>query len=84
MPGVAANARTVAYQAAFNASLTSMDRLNDRMDTMITRMASISAEVSSQMSSKWLLARHGRVGVRCISGSFASGWSPPPPALVSL
>jgi hypothetical protein len=51
VPGVAANARTVAYQAAFNASLTSMDRLNARMDTMISRMASISAEVSTQMSS---------------------------------
>lgn len=50
VPNVAADARTVAYQAAYNASLTSMDRMNNRMDTMVSQMAGLNAGVAAQLS----------------------------------
>ena len=50
VPGVAADARTVAYQAAYNASITSMDRMNNRMDAMVSQMAGLNAGVAAQLS----------------------------------
>ena len=50
VPNVATDARTVAYQTAYDASLTSMDRMNNRMDTMVSQMAGLNAGVAAQLS----------------------------------
>jgi len=66
VPNVAADARTVAYQAAYNASLTSMDRMNNRMDTMVSQMAGLNAGVAAQLSTLT-----GQVGTQ-----MAGAWHP--------
>ena len=71
VPNVAADARTVVYQAAYNASLTSMDRMNNRMDTMVSQMAGLNAGVAAQLSTLT-----GQVGTQMAGAWQASAcWS---------
>lgn len=50
VPAVAANARVEAYRAAFNASLTSLDRVNARTDAMVERVAAVDAQVDARLA----------------------------------
>lgn len=51
VPMVAANARTEAHTAAFNATLTALDRLNSRIDTLTMQIGGINGQVTASVSS---------------------------------